>query len=208
MRYVLALLLSLFPLSLVAQANGKLQLHFIDVGQGEGALLVSPSRQTVLFDNGDLSGVETDDYLDIETGLEPDVGQVEVYKVHHHGSRYSSNEDWLATIQPRIGVISTGTKNKYGHPTQECLDRLHDAGITTFWTSRGKGATPDPQQDTIAGTVIVEYTPGTGSFTVTGTRANVHHPSCLWADAISPANRRTGTPPNGWTLHAGCPTTE
>lgn len=32
------------------QANGKLQIHFIDVGQGDGALLVSPQGETVLFD--------------------------------------------------------------------------------------------------------------------------------------------------------------
>jgi competence protein ComEC len=32
--------------------NGKLQIHFMDVGQGDGALLISPQGQTMLFDNG------------------------------------------------------------------------------------------------------------------------------------------------------------
>jgi competence protein ComEC len=35
-----------------AQANGKLQIHFIDVGQGDGAILISPAGETILFDNG------------------------------------------------------------------------------------------------------------------------------------------------------------
>lgn len=35
----------------VGQANGKLQIHFMDVGQCDGAILMSPLEQMVLFDN-------------------------------------------------------------------------------------------------------------------------------------------------------------
>src|SRR4030095_13754441 len=35
-----------------AQANGKLQIHFMDVGQGDGAVLISPLGEAVLFDDG------------------------------------------------------------------------------------------------------------------------------------------------------------
>ena len=34
------------------QANGKLQIHFMDVGQGDGVVLISPGGETVLFDDG------------------------------------------------------------------------------------------------------------------------------------------------------------
>src|SRR5262249_27294420 len=57
---------------------------------------------------GDLSGLDTGDYKDIETTVAPKVGEVEVYKVHHHGSRYSSNLAWLNTIKPIVAIISTG----------------------------------------------------------------------------------------------------
>src|SRR5439155_5092565 len=36
----------------LGQANGKLQLHFMDVGQGDGAVLISPLGEVVLFDDG------------------------------------------------------------------------------------------------------------------------------------------------------------
>src|SRR6267143_6618665 len=36
-----------------SQANGKLQIHHIDVGQGDGAVLISPGGQIVLFDAGE-----------------------------------------------------------------------------------------------------------------------------------------------------------
>lgn len=37
----------------VAQQNGNLQIHYMDVGQGDGAILISPLGQTVMFDSGD-----------------------------------------------------------------------------------------------------------------------------------------------------------
>src|SRR5437867_423473 len=53
-RSLLILGLALFGLAAAAsgQENGKLQIHFINVGQGDGALLISPQGETVLFDDG------------------------------------------------------------------------------------------------------------------------------------------------------------
>ena len=70
---------------------------------------------------GDLSGEDTDNYADIETTVAPSVGPIDVYKVHHHCSKYSTNETWLQVTAPTIGIISTGDTNKYGHPASECL---------------------------------------------------------------------------------------
>jgi competence protein ComEC len=36
-----------------AQANGKLQIPHMDVGQGDGAVLISPGGQVVVFDIGE-----------------------------------------------------------------------------------------------------------------------------------------------------------
>ena len=53
---------------------------------------------------------------------------VDVLKVAHHGSKYSTTEEFLNVIMPEIAVISVG-KNSYGHPTQETLQRLEESGI-------------------------------------------------------------------------------
>ena len=42
----------LLPVSALAQANGKLQIHYMDVGQGDAAVLISPLGEVVLFDDG------------------------------------------------------------------------------------------------------------------------------------------------------------
>jgi competence protein ComEC len=48
---------------------------------------------------------------------------VDVLKVGHHGSRFSSGENFLKKVAPAIAVIEVG-KNTYGHPTKAALDRL------------------------------------------------------------------------------------
>jgi competence protein ComEC len=48
----------------------------------------------------------------------------EVLKVPHHGSRTSSNEEFLAAAAPAFAVISVGFENSYGHPNREVLERL------------------------------------------------------------------------------------
>src|SRR3954469_3976874 len=51
-RIAILLLAVVCPISSFAQANGKLQIHYMDVGQGDGAVLISPFGEVVLFDDG------------------------------------------------------------------------------------------------------------------------------------------------------------
>lgn len=48
----------------------------------------------------------------------------DVLKVGHHGSSTSSTSAFLNAVSPKSSVISVGTGNTYGHPTQGCIDRL------------------------------------------------------------------------------------
>lgn len=107
---------------------------------------------------------------DVETTVGPLVGDVEVYKVHHHGSTYSTNDNWLAATTPEVGIIQVGSGNTYGHPTAAALGRLHARGVKTYWTETGAGATPDPTWDKVANeTIVVQADPGTSqTYTVSG----------------------------------------
>jgi competence protein ComEC len=58
----------------------------------------------------------------------------DVLKVTHHGSRTGSSDLFLQAVQPKIALIPVGTDNRYGHPTQEALDRLLQIKATTFRT--------------------------------------------------------------------------
>ena len=61
---------------------------------------------------------------ELETKVAAEIGSaVDVLKVSHHGSRFSSTGNFLAAVRPRLSVIEVGA-NSYGHPAAEALGRL------------------------------------------------------------------------------------
>ena len=67
---------------------------------------------------------------DISSKIESELTDIDidVLKVPHHGSRYSTSEELLKKTSPLISVIQVG-KNSYGHPTEDVLTRLNNFGI-------------------------------------------------------------------------------
>jgi competence protein ComEC len=61
---------------------------------------------------------------------------VDVLKVAHHGSKYSSSAAFLSALRPALAVVEVG-KNSYGHPTPEALARLAAAGAKVYRTDGG-----------------------------------------------------------------------
>lgn len=53
----------------------------------------------------------------------------DILKVPHHGSKSSSSENFLSAVNPELAVFTTGTKNSFGHPHQEVLERYKSFGI-------------------------------------------------------------------------------
>lgn len=58
-------------------------------------------------------------------------GEIDVLKVAHHGSRYSSSDEFIEKVSPKIAVIQVG-KNHFGHPTREVLEKLEKVGARVF----------------------------------------------------------------------------
>lgn len=64
-----------------------------------------------------------------------DIPDVELLVVGHHGSNGSTSEDFLAAVRPEYAVISVG-HNSYGHPHEQVLERLTDAGSEIYRTDQ------------------------------------------------------------------------
>lgn len=60
--------------------------------------------------------------------------RVDILKVAHHGSRYSTSTEFLAAASPATAIISCGRNNSYGHPHAETLQRLEDARVPWYGT--------------------------------------------------------------------------
>ncbi|WP_243386258.1 DNA internalization-related competence protein ComEC/Rec2 [Bacillus kexueae] len=60
--------------------------------------------------------------------------QVDVLKVGHHGSKTSTSKPFLQMINPNMAIISSGRKNRFGHPHKEVIDRLDNEEIQILRT--------------------------------------------------------------------------
>lgn len=71
---------------------------------------------------------------------------VDVLVVAHHGSKTSSDYDFVKQASPLYAVISVGKDNRYGHPHQDVLAvyeklkipivRTDESGSISFWVDR------------------------------------------------------------------------
>ncbi len=55
-------------------------------------------------------------------------------KVAHHGSKYTTTDDFLRRVKPEAAIISVGEFNRYAQPAQPVLDRLKAVGVKVFRT--------------------------------------------------------------------------
>jgi competence protein ComEC len=57
----------------------------------------------------------------------------------HHGSRTSSSAPFLQAVRPRLAVIQSGYRNRFGHPAPDVVARYRELGIV-LQASPGCGA--------------------------------------------------------------------
>src|SRR5258706_1097939 len=69
----------------------------------------------------------------VDSGL---LKKTEVLKVSHHGSKYSSAQEFLEVVRPKMAVISVGARNTYGHPNGDVLIRLETVGAKIMRTDK------------------------------------------------------------------------
>ncbi len=49
-----------------------------------------------------------------------------ILKIGHHGSKTSSTQRFLETVNPKIALIGVGKNNNFGHPSDSVIKRLDD----------------------------------------------------------------------------------
>jgi competence protein ComEC len=62
--------------------------------------------------------------------------RADVLQIPHHGSRTSTLPEFVQRVQPRIGIISLGAANPYGHPHPQVLRTLHHHRVQIFRTDQ------------------------------------------------------------------------
>lgn len=88
-------------------------------------------RDFKLLLTGDLEGYDESKIFQSGRNI-----QAQFLKVAHHGSRNSTTSDFLNKLSPHFAFISVASKNRYGHPHQQALDRLSAYGVEYFRTDQ------------------------------------------------------------------------
>jgi beta-lactamase superfamily II metal-dependent hydrolase len=112
---------------------------------------------------GDINGTDAGPRTDVETPVAAVIGDVEVAKVNHHGSNYSSNTTYVSTLSAEVSIISVG-KNSFGHP---------DATVIARWDAVGDVfQTQSPTDNALIDGDIIITTTGATSYTTTATESS------------------------------------
>ncbi len=107
---------------------GNRAAPFADPNESSLVLRLDSGRFSALF-TGDI-GVATEfRLLDRQENL-----RATLFKVPHHGSRYSVLPGFFAAVSPQIAVISAGYKNSFKLPATETLDELQRRGVNIYRT--------------------------------------------------------------------------
>lgn len=67
-----------------------------------------------------------------------DLLDTDFLKVGHHGSRTSSEIEFLNKVTPEIAVVSLAERNRFKHPHPEAVLRIQETGTELYFTSRDK----------------------------------------------------------------------
>ena len=104
------------------------KLHFLqtkeyDVNENSNVIYTELNGYKFMF-MGD-AGVEKEkDILE-----EYNISNLDVLKVGHHGSKTSSDKNFIDEMNPKNSIISVGKNNRYGHPNKEALNNLANTKI-------------------------------------------------------------------------------
>ena len=147
-RYQVKYFFSNFKIEGIIKAKSLQKGDKVKVGPLQLLALWPDSQEIASKDINENSLVLRLDFGQLKVLLEGDITQkieekiksdpVDILKVAHHGSKNSTNEDFLMRIRPKLAVISVG-KNRFGHPAKETLER--------FFKSQIKVLRTDEQQD-------------------------------------------------------------
>ena len=146
----------------------------------------------VVYENGEDRALFTGD-AEAEVENQLSIGDIELLKVGHHGSKTSSSPSFINQIQPEYAVILTGQPNQYGHPHQETLSLFESKGIPVYRT--------DEQGDIVFTStghgIETELSPGSYTPGQSSSNSNTSEPSSSTQDSSSGSTHYKDDNPNG-----------
>ena len=131
---------------------GKLEMQIVAPLENASGINVNEDGMVLQVKYGEFTGLLTGDIGEeteqklLEMG---DLEDVDFLKVGHHGSHYSTSQQFLDKIKPEYAIISCSSTNTYGHPAPEIVERLEKAGCKVGFTMKSGAVTVSWQKGKI-----------------------------------------------------------
>ncbi|MCR4694801.1 MAG: DNA internalization-related competence protein ComEC/Rec2 [Pseudobutyrivibrio sp.] len=113
----------------IADDLNSLSLSLVMEYKNEGIFPWQEDERLRAFFGGDIGISQEEAIADSKS-----FHDIDLLKVSHHGSKFSSSEKFLKSGGFKLGVISVEDHSIYGHPAKETLGRLDEAAIPYLCT--------------------------------------------------------------------------
>ena len=121
---------------------GETMFRFFSPEKGATGMDTNEEGMVVELEYGGFKGLFVGDIgAEMEKKLLPELEDIDFLKVGHHGSRYSTCQEFLDVVRPEMAVISCSATNRYGHPAKETVERLENAGAKIWYTMKNGAVT-------------------------------------------------------------------
>ena len=108
--------------------DGEVVFEFLHPAEEEGVSYEENTNEgslTFVLDYREFEAVFTGDLCGPgEVVVTDKVGECELLKVSHHGSKNSTDMNFLKAVRPTLSIISCSERNSYGHPHPDLMERL------------------------------------------------------------------------------------
>jgi competence protein ComEC len=126
---------SLNPLRGVSEGKGLAQENIsgADLNNLSVVLSLTCGEHTILFmADAEVEALE-------RMANDPQVQSATLIKIPHHGAKSSFSAEWFNRLTAKEAVVSSGQRNRYGHPAPSVLQHYEKKGIVVYRTDQ-KGA--------------------------------------------------------------------
>ncbi|OGI27446.1 MAG: hypothetical protein A2359_04910 [Candidatus Moranbacteria bacterium RIFOXYB1_FULL_43_19] len=114
----------------IIHPQAKVNASVGDANNDSIVMRLDHGENSFLF-TGDIESSAENEILDSGENID-----VDILKVAHHGSKYSSSDAFLDAASPEEAVISVSKNNSYGHPTEAVLKSLQARNVEIFRTDK------------------------------------------------------------------------
>ncbi len=129
----------------VIELAPDVKIEFVDTGyysstepNGRSIVFVFEAYGTRILMTGD---ADNGHGRTLEANYMHSVGNIDILKIVHHGTREGTTSEFLAAVDPEYVIITNGNYlgNKHGHPTHEAINRVYgyDRNIFIFAVTGG-----------------------------------------------------------------------